>query len=157
MTKPVNKIPPVHPGEILADEMAELDLSAHKLGAAIKVPAKRITGIMNGAHAITADTALRLAASTPSIANPVGIMRVSSAFSTTTAVSRSPTRMPRITRRLKRSPSRSLSRDRESDRLLQQLRRNLAARSRARGLLPDVPSGCWQRVPAAVRASGFWR
>lgn len=62
MTKPVNKMPPVHPGEILADEMTELDLSARKLGAAIKVPPNRITGIMNGARAITADTALRLSA-----------------------------------------------------------------------------------------------
>lgn len=60
MTRPVNKMRPIHPGEILADEMEELGLSARKLAAEIKVPANRVTGIVNGTRAVTADTALRL-------------------------------------------------------------------------------------------------
>lgn len=52
--------PPIHPGEILADELAELDLSAAQLGRELRVPINRITQIVNGRRAITADTALRL-------------------------------------------------------------------------------------------------
>lgn len=52
--------PPIHPGEVLADELAELDLSAAKLGRTLHVPTNRITQILNGRRAITADTALRL-------------------------------------------------------------------------------------------------
>jgi addiction module HigA family antidote len=53
---------PVTPGEVLREEfMAPLNLSARALAAALGVPANRITGIMNGTRAITADTALLLA------------------------------------------------------------------------------------------------
>lgn len=52
---------PIHPGEILKEEfLEELDLSAYALAKALKVPTNRITGILNGDRAITADTALRL-------------------------------------------------------------------------------------------------
>ena len=52
---------PIHPGEILKEEfLEELDLSAYALAKALKVPVNRITGIVNGDRAITADTALRL-------------------------------------------------------------------------------------------------
>jgi addiction module HigA family antidote len=51
---------PIHPGEILAEELAELDISATELARQLKVPANRITGIVNGARSISADTALRL-------------------------------------------------------------------------------------------------
>ena len=51
---------PVHPGEILADELDELGLSAAELARLIDVPANRITQIMGGKRNITADTALRL-------------------------------------------------------------------------------------------------
>jgi addiction module HigA family antidote len=51
-----------HPGEILAEEfLRPLDLSANALAIALRVPANRITAIVNGERAITADTALRLA------------------------------------------------------------------------------------------------
>lgn len=51
---------PVHPGEILRDELDVLELSANAFAAALHVPANRITAILNGQRGITADTALRL-------------------------------------------------------------------------------------------------
>lgn len=53
---------PVTPGEILRDDFMEpFGLSASALARALHVPPNRITGILNGARSITADTALRLA------------------------------------------------------------------------------------------------
>ncbi len=52
--------PPIHPGEILADELAELHMSAAELARTLHVPTNRITQILAGKRAITADTALRL-------------------------------------------------------------------------------------------------
>jgi addiction module HigA family antidote len=53
---------PIHPGEILWEEfMVPLDLSAHALALALRVPATRIGDIVRGRRAITPDTALRLA------------------------------------------------------------------------------------------------
>ena len=51
---------PVHPGEILRDELQELGLSASALAAELAVPSNRVTAILNGQRSITADTALRL-------------------------------------------------------------------------------------------------
>jgi addiction module HigA family antidote len=51
---------PIHPGEQLADELQELGMSAAELARQIDVPVNRVTGIINGQRAITADTALRL-------------------------------------------------------------------------------------------------
>ena len=51
---------PVHPGEILADELASLDLSSAALARTLDVPANRISQIIAGKRSITADTALRL-------------------------------------------------------------------------------------------------
>ena len=52
----------IHPGEILKSEfLDELGLSAYALAKALRVPANRITRIVNGERGITADTALRLA------------------------------------------------------------------------------------------------
>lgn len=56
-----NGMRPVHPGEILGDEMEELGLSANSLANALAVPANRITAILKGQRGVTADTALRLA------------------------------------------------------------------------------------------------
>jgi antitoxin HigA-1 len=54
-------LPPVSPGEVLRAEFLEpLGLSAGALARAIGVPRNRLTGIINGKRAITADTALRL-------------------------------------------------------------------------------------------------
>jgi antitoxin HigA-1 len=51
---------PIHPGEHLAEELKELSISAAELARQIDVPVNRVTGIINGQRAITADTALRL-------------------------------------------------------------------------------------------------
>jgi addiction module HigA family antidote len=51
---------PIHPGEILADELEELGISAAELARKIKVPPNRISQILSGKRSITADTALRL-------------------------------------------------------------------------------------------------
>lgn len=51
---------PVHPGEILADELAELGMTATELARQLRVPHNRITQIVQGKRAVTGDTALRL-------------------------------------------------------------------------------------------------
>lgn len=51
---------PVHPGEILKEELETLEMSANKLAQALKVPANRISFILSGKRAVSADTALRL-------------------------------------------------------------------------------------------------
>jgi antitoxin HigA-1 len=62
MTRPVNHLPPVHPGEILREEfLVPLDMSANALATALRVPATRIHEIVNERRGITADTAVRLA------------------------------------------------------------------------------------------------
>jgi addiction module HigA family antidote len=58
----MNKMCPIHPGEILKDELDELKLTANKFAEKLHVPTNRITEILNGRRAITADTALRLSA-----------------------------------------------------------------------------------------------
>ena len=55
-----NGMRPVHPGEILGEELEELGLSANALAKALDVPTNRITAILKGQRGITADTALRL-------------------------------------------------------------------------------------------------
>ena len=52
---------PIHPGEILAEDLEELGVSPTELSRQIRVPANRISQIVNGKRAITGDTALRLA------------------------------------------------------------------------------------------------
>ena len=52
---------PIHPGEVLADDLHALGMSAAELARCLKVPTNRITEIINGQRAITGDTALRLA------------------------------------------------------------------------------------------------
>ena len=51
---------PVHPGEILQDELDTLEMSARALAKALGIPTNRVTTILNGTRSITADTALRL-------------------------------------------------------------------------------------------------
>ncbi len=56
------KLPPVHPGEILLhDFMEPLGLSQYALAKALGVPPMRVSQIVRGERAVTADTALRLA------------------------------------------------------------------------------------------------
>ncbi len=56
-----NKMRAIHPGEILCDEIEARRLSRSAFARALKVPANRITQILDCKRAITADTALRLA------------------------------------------------------------------------------------------------
>ncbi len=55
------KLPPVHPGEILREEILKpLGLYANQLAIALRVPSGRIVKILNEKRSISADTALRL-------------------------------------------------------------------------------------------------
>jgi addiction module HigA family antidote len=49
-----------HPGRFLKRELAARELSANRLSLDLGVPSGRITDILNGRRAVTADTALRL-------------------------------------------------------------------------------------------------
>jgi addiction module HigA family antidote len=51
---------PIHPGEILADELEEIGLTAKKLATVIDVPPNRLYQLIAGKRSMTADTALRL-------------------------------------------------------------------------------------------------
>lgn len=51
---------PIHPGEILIDELSELGISPTELARQIEVPPNRLSQIIGGKRAITGDTALRL-------------------------------------------------------------------------------------------------
>jgi antitoxin HigA-1 len=52
--------PAIHPGEILRDELEVRELSAAETSRALHVPTNRVTQILAGKRAITADTAIRL-------------------------------------------------------------------------------------------------
>jgi addiction module HigA family antidote len=58
----LQKLAPVHPGEILLEEfLRPLSLSQYRLAKDLSVPPRRINEIVRGTRAVTADTALRLA------------------------------------------------------------------------------------------------
>jgi addiction module HigA family antidote len=52
--------PVSHPGRLLKRELAARKLSANRLALDVGVPSGRITDILNGRRAISADTAVRL-------------------------------------------------------------------------------------------------
>jgi addiction module HigA family antidote len=52
--------PAIHPGEILADELAELGVTPTELARQINVPPNRVTRLIKGQRGMTGDTALRL-------------------------------------------------------------------------------------------------
>jgi addiction module HigA family antidote len=55
------KLPPIHPGEILLEEFLKpMGISQYRLAKDISVPARRINEIVHGTRAISPDTALRL-------------------------------------------------------------------------------------------------
>jgi addiction module HigA family antidote len=57
----MNRVAPIHPGELLEEEfLLPLGLSQYRLAKAIDVPASRISEIVSGQRAISADTDLRL-------------------------------------------------------------------------------------------------
>ena len=55
-----NKLPPIHSGRILLEDMKDEKISINGFARAIRVPANRISLIVNGKRGITADTAARL-------------------------------------------------------------------------------------------------
>ena len=56
-----DKLPPVHPGEILLEEfLTPMGISQYRLAKSVTVPPRRINEIVHGKRSITADTALRL-------------------------------------------------------------------------------------------------
>jgi addiction module HigA family antidote len=58
----MDKLDPVHPGEVLMAEFIEpLGVTQHKVAVASGVPPRRINEIVHGKRRISADTALRLA------------------------------------------------------------------------------------------------
>jgi addiction module HigA family antidote len=60
--EPINKMRPIHPGEILREEfLVPMGMTAHALALELKVPAPRINDIVRERRSITPDTALRLA------------------------------------------------------------------------------------------------
>ena len=62
MNRPINRMRPVHPGEILrGDFLVPLSMSANSLAIALRVPATRIHEIVKERRSVTADTAERLA------------------------------------------------------------------------------------------------
>lgn len=61
MTYPaIDNLPPVHPGELLKDELETLNMSARKFAEHIRVPPNAVTGILNGDRGVSAQMALRL-------------------------------------------------------------------------------------------------
>jgi addiction module HigA family antidote len=59
-TKREKKLPPIHPGKILLEDLRDEEISINGLARAIRVPANRISLIVNEKRGITADTAARL-------------------------------------------------------------------------------------------------
>jgi len=51
---------PIHPGEILDDELKEIGMNGAELAERLNVPANRVYQILKGKRSITADTAMRL-------------------------------------------------------------------------------------------------
>lgn len=61
MAKKTELLDPIHPGEILGEEFLKpMGISINQLARDLDVPPNRISLIVNGERAITADTALRL-------------------------------------------------------------------------------------------------
>lgn len=58
----MERLPNIHPGEVLLEEFLKpMGISQYRLAKVIGVPAMRISEICAGKRAVTADTALRLA------------------------------------------------------------------------------------------------
>ena len=55
------KLPPIHPGNLLREELDEIGVSLNELARALRVPMNRISAIVNGKRGITIDSSMRLA------------------------------------------------------------------------------------------------
>ena len=58
--KPVNGLPPIHPGEFLRETLEELGLTQAALADAIGVSPMRVSHLLRGDRPVTAELALRL-------------------------------------------------------------------------------------------------
>ena len=62
MTRPINHMRPVHPGEVLREDyLAPLGMSVNALSVALAVPATRIHEVVKERRSVSADNAARLA------------------------------------------------------------------------------------------------
>ena len=61
MPKKGKKLRPIHPGQVLRTILKDAGISANALALALRIPANRLTEIINQRRSISADTALRLA------------------------------------------------------------------------------------------------
>lgn len=61
MVKNERMLRPIHPGEVLKTVLEDAGLSANAVALGLRVPANRLTEILNERRSISADTALRLA------------------------------------------------------------------------------------------------
>jgi antitoxin HigA-1 len=60
MTNKTKRLAPIHPGEALKSVLDDAELSANAVALALRIPANRLTEIINGKRSISADTAMRL-------------------------------------------------------------------------------------------------
>ena len=60
MATRMKKRPPIHPGRVLRMVLDDAKLTANTVALALRIPANRLTEIINGKRSISADTALRL-------------------------------------------------------------------------------------------------
>jgi antitoxin HigA-1 len=61
MPAKAKKLPPIHPGQVLKTVLEDAGITANALALALRIPANRLTEIVNGRRSLSADTALRLA------------------------------------------------------------------------------------------------
>src|ERR1700730_15292203 len=59
-SKKTHKLPLLHPGDCLKSVLEDAGLSGNAVALVLRVPANRLTEILNGRRGITADTAMRL-------------------------------------------------------------------------------------------------
>lgn len=55
------RLTPIHPGRLLAEDLADMGISINRLARDTRMPLSRASDLVNGKRAITAETALRLA------------------------------------------------------------------------------------------------
>jgi antitoxin HigA-1 len=60
MANKMKRLTPIHPGEALKSVLDDAHLSANAVALALRIPANRLTEIINGKRSISADTAMRL-------------------------------------------------------------------------------------------------
>lgn len=56
----MTKRAPVHPGRVLKAELEELGMSANAVALSLRIPANRLTDLINGKRSVSVDTAMRL-------------------------------------------------------------------------------------------------